>query len=76
MRAPSLKQIPWRYVILYGDVPYSPAQPTAAAVKKAIVNAFPPPTWMRNEKLAMHYQQPSSGAETFCRYLPLGLSTF
>ncbi|CAK9068117.1 CBL-interacting serine/threonine-protein kinase 1 (SNF1-related kinase 3.16) (SOS2-like protein kinase PKS13) [Durusdinium trenchii] len=60
------------YVILYGDVPYSPSQPTAASVKKAIVNAFPPPAWMRNAKLAKHYQQPSSGAETFCRYLPLG----
>eukprot|EP00913_Durusdinium_trenchii_P013545 g12715.t1 len=57
------------YVILYGDVPYSPSQPTAASVKKAIVNAFPPPAWMRNAKLAKHYQQPSSGAETFCRYL-------
>eukprot|EP00435_Cladocopium_sp_Y103_P034036 s1336_g8.t1 len=57
------------YVILYGDVPYCPSQPTAASVKKAIVNASPPPQWARNAKLAKHYQQPSSGAETFCRYL-------
>lgn len=57
------------YVILYGDVPYCPSQPTAASVKKAIVSAHPPPQWMRNEKLAKRYQQPSSGAETFCRYL-------
>lgn len=57
------------YVILYGDVPYCPSEPTAASVKKAIVNASPPPQWARNAKLAKHYQQPSSGAETFCRYL-------
>lgn len=57
------------YVILYGDVPYCPSEPTAASVKKAIVNAHPPPQWARNAKLAKHYQQPSSGAETFCRYL-------
>mmetsp|Transcript_28100 Transcript_28100/g.66013 ORF Transcript_28100/g.66013 Transcript_28100/m.66013 type:complete len:466 (-) Transcript_28100:80-1477(-) len=59
------------YVILYGDVPYSPAQPSAPAVKKAIVLAYPPPTWARNEKLAKRYSQPSEGAEHFCRFLLL-----
>jgi len=57
------------YVILYGDVPYSPVHPSGPAVKKAILLAHPPPKWARSEKMAKRYSQPSSGAEAFCRSL-------
>lgn len=57
------------YIILYGDCPYSPKEATAAAVKKAILTADPPPTWTRPEKTAKQYSQPPKRAEEFCRYL-------
>eukprot|EP00930_Biecheleria_cincta_P057353 TRINITY_DN4330_c0_g1_i1.p1 TRINITY_DN4330_c0_g1~~TRINITY_DN4330_c0_g1_i1.p1 ORF type:complete len:524 (-),score=100.15 TRINITY_DN4330_c0_g1_i1:81-1652(-) len=57
------------YIILFGDCPYSPEEPTPAAVKQAIINASPPPTWARDLKLAKLYNQPPQRAVEFCKYL-------
>ncbi|CAE8605924.1 unnamed protein product, partial [Polarella glacialis] len=57
------------YIILFGDCPYSPKEATAAAVKKAIIQASPEPIWARPEKIAKHYSQPPQRATEFCRYL-------
>lgn len=57
------------YIILFGDCPYSPKEPTPAAVKEAIINAYPPPTWARDPKLAKLYNQPPPRATDFCKYL-------
>jgi len=57
------------YIILFGDCPYSPKDPTPAAVKQAVIDASPPPTWTRDAKLAKLYNQPPQRAIEFCKYL-------
>eukprot|EP00441_Pelagodinium_beii_P034293 CAMPEP_0197628288 /NCGR_PEP_ID=MMETSP1338-20131121/6652_1 /TAXON_ID=43686 ORGANISM="Pelagodinium beii, Strain RCC1491" /NCGR_SAMPLE_ID=MMETSP1338 /ASSEMBLY_ACC=CAM_ASM_000754 /LENGTH=333 /DNA_ID=CAMNT_0043199239 /DNA_START=93 /DNA_END=1094 /DNA_ORIENTATION=- len=57
------------YSILYGECVYTPKEPTPAAIKKAIKDADPPPTFQRPPKIAQKHNQPPHRAEQFCRDL-------